>query len=181
MLRPLRLNIAANCFWTCYCDTRARTAKNALAVRETGVYRHNGGPLWTRLYDSAVIFRGVSRGVFIGHAWFQEMLISRTAIRLIAVVFPVWIQGFVILTTRGGRPWKLSTIARSSVRAFMELTTVAIIDPVIIKKNLREALTIWENNNSQRVSEETSVKTSTEVSLLNDIFDKSCNLARNDS
>ena len=53
------------------------------------VSRHNGGPV---KYDSVVMVRGILGVTIIGYPWCREMPASRSAIRLIDVVFPVWHQ-----------------------------------------------------------------------------------------
>ena len=59
------------------------------AVRQTSVSLHKGGtvkgPLQTPYYDTAVMVRGYQDGPSIAP---RETLVSRTAARLIGVVFP---------------------------------------------------------------------------------------------
>ena len=54
---------------------------NWVSFKIYGTYQH----------DSAVMVRGVSGGPWIGPPWCRQMLVSRTAIRLIFVVFLGWI------------------------------------------------------------------------------------------
>ena len=60
-----------------------------MAVRETSVSRHNGGPVegppQTSQYNSAVMVRGISEGLSIEGS--LNWGASQTAIRLIVVVF----------------------------------------------------------------------------------------------
>ena len=73
-------------------NPKARLENLISAFRETCVSRHNGGPIkgpssYTPQYDCDFLFGGVSEG----GAGCRETSIPRAAVRLIAVVFPVWI------------------------------------------------------------------------------------------
>ena len=78
---------------TVYCRF-ARLEKITSAVQETIVTRHNGSSIkclpQTPQYDSVLMFWGVSGEPWIRRPWFPEKLVSRTAMRLIAVIFPAW-------------------------------------------------------------------------------------------
>ena len=62
--------------------------KTIFTVLETGISGHNRGPMKGPLqYDSVVMFREISGGHSLSTEWCQETPVSRTAIRLIGVVF----------------------------------------------------------------------------------------------
>ena len=82
-------------------QTGKRKAIRRVAVRESSVYRHNRGvikgsikPLNTIVFWWSAGFRGPS----IGLPWCRETLVSRTAIRQIAVVLPVQVPGIQVVT-----------------------------------------------------------------------------------
>ena len=72
----------------------SRLEKISSAIRDTSVSRHNGGLIdgtsWTPQYHSVVMVRGISRGPSIGPQDCRETPVTRTAVRLITVDFPVW-------------------------------------------------------------------------------------------
>ena len=68
----------------------SRLSINTSAARDIGVSGHNGalinGPRQTPQYGSAVMVQRVSGGPSIGSPLCSETLVSRKAIRLIAVI-----------------------------------------------------------------------------------------------
>ena len=83
--------IACPAYWLTNCAERARPDWEtfSLVVREADGSRHSEGPIkgcrQTPQYDSAVKFGGFLEAL----SWFPVMLVSRTAVPLIIVVFPV--------------------------------------------------------------------------------------------
>ena len=80
------------------CQTGNTAAIRRVAVRETSVFRHHGVPIEDPLNETRLILQHYRiwefKGVFqlLGRPLSREMLVSRIALRLIAVVFLVWVS-----------------------------------------------------------------------------------------